>query len=70
MLFRSEFSLNRLGDSASAEKVYEGVAAPLTAADIAEAIRWSVMLPDHVNIDSMIVRPIAQAANHKIHRQK
>lgn len=70
MVKTEEFSLNRLGDVAAAEKVYEGVAAPLTAADIAEAIRWSVMLPTHVNIDSMIVRPVAQAANHKIHRQK
>ena len=70
MVKTEEFSLNRLGDAAAAEKVYEGVAAPLTASDIAEAIRWSVMLPGHVNIDSMIVRPIAQAANHKIHRQK
>mgnify|MGYP003328498737 FL=1 len=70
MVKTEEFSLNRLGDAAAAEKVYEGVAAPLTATDIAEAIRWSVMLPDHVNIDSMIVRPVAQAANHKIHRQK
>ena len=70
MVKTEEFSLNRLGDAAAAEKVYEGVAAPLTATDIAEAIRWSVMLPEHVNIDSMIVRPVAQAANHKIHRQK
>ena len=70
MVRTEEFSLNRLGNAAAAEKVYEGVAAPLTATDIAEAIRWSVMLPEHVNIDSMIVRPVAQAANHKIHRQK
>ena len=70
MVKTEEFSLNRLGNAAAAEKVYEGVAAPLTATDIAEAIRWSVMLPEHVNIDSMIVRPVAQAANHKIHRQK
>ena len=70
MVKTEEFSLNRLGNAAAAEKVYEGVAGPLTAADIAEAIRWSVMLPAHVNIDSMIVRPVAQAANHKIHRQK
>ena len=53
-----------------AAKVYEGVAEPLTDADIAETIRWSVMLPHHVNIDSMIIRPVAQAANHKVHRVK
>ena len=53
-----------------ANKVYEGVAEPLVADDIAEAIRWTVMLPHHVNIDSMTIRPIAQAANHKVHRVK
>ena len=68
MVKTEEFSLVRLGDPAKAENVYEGVAAPLVAEDVAEAIRWSVMLPDHFNVDSMIIRPIAQAANHKVHR--
>jgi NADP-dependent 3-hydroxy acid dehydrogenase YdfG len=69
MVKTDEFALVRnAGDSAKAAKVYEGVANPLTAEDIAETIRWSVMLPDHVNIDSLIVRPVAQAANHKVHR--
>jgi len=68
MVKTEEFSLVRLGDPAKAENVYKGVAAPLVAEDVAEAIRWSVMLPDHVNVDSMIIRPIAQAANHKVHR--
>ncbi|CAB4898090.1 unannotated protein [freshwater metagenome] len=71
MVKTEEFALVRnAGDSAKAAKVYEGVAHPLTAEDIAETIRWSVMLPDHVNIDSLVVRPIAQAANHKVHRTK
>ena len=70
MVKTEEFSLNRLGSKEAAEKVYEGVAEPLTAVDIAEAIRWSVTLPAHVNIDSLVIRPIAQAANHKIHRVK
>ena len=68
MVKTEEFSLVRLGDPAKAENVYKGVAAPLVAEDVAEAIRWSVMLPDHFNVDSMIIRPIAQAANHKVHR--
>jgi len=69
MVKTEEFALNRnAGDGAKAEKVYQGVEAPLVAEDIAETIRWSVMLPEHVNIDSLIVRPIAQAANHKVHR--
>ncbi len=71
MVKTDEFALVRnAGDSAKAAKVYEGVDKPLTAEDIAETIRWSVMLPDHVNIDSLVVRPIAQAANHKVHRNK
>ena len=68
MVKTEEFSLVRLGDSSKAENVYKGVDAPLVAEDVAEAIRWSVMLPDHFNVDSMVIRPIAQAANHKIHR--
>lgn len=70
MVKTEEFSSVRLGSKDLAEKVYEGVAEPLLAEDIAEAIRWSAMLPAHVNIDSLIVRPVAQAANHKIHRIK
>jgi NADP-dependent 3-hydroxy acid dehydrogenase YdfG len=70
MVKTEEFSKVRLGSQEAAEKVYEGVAEPLTADDIAETIRWVAMLPSHVNIDSLIVRPVAQAANHKIHRTK
>lgn len=69
MVKTEEFSKVRLGSVEAAEKVYEGVAEPLVAEDIAEAIRWAAQLPAHVNIDSMIIRPVAQAANHKIHRK-
>lgn len=69
MVKTDEFALNRFdGDSAKAAKVYEGVDAPLTAEDVAESIRWSVSLPGHFNVDSMVIRPVAQAANHKVHR--
>lgn len=70
MVKTEEFSQVRLGSKDAAEKVYEGVPEPLTAEDIAEAIRWAAMLPAHVNIDSLVIRPVAQAANHKIHRIK
>ena len=70
MVKTEEFSQVRLGSKDAAEKVYEGVPEPLTAEDIAESIRWAAMLPAHVNIDSLIIRPVAQAANHKIHRIK
>ncbi|NYM73680.1 oxidoreductase, partial [Salmonella enterica subsp. enterica serovar Typhimurium] len=39
------------------------------AADIAECVRWISGLPSHVNIDRMIVRPRAQAAQYKVARE-
>jgi NADP-dependent 3-hydroxy acid dehydrogenase YdfG len=70
MVKTDEFAVNRFsGDTSKAAKVYEGVEAPLTAGDVAESIRWSLMLPDHFNVDSMVIRPLAQAANHKVHRK-
>jgi NADP-dependent 3-hydroxy acid dehydrogenase YdfG len=69
MVKTDEFAVVRnSGDKEKAAKVYEGVESPLTAEDIAESIFWTVNLPAHVNIDSMIIRPVAQAANHKVHR--
>jgi NADP-dependent 3-hydroxy acid dehydrogenase YdfG len=69
MVKTDEFALTRFsGDSEKAAKIYAGVAKPLTDNDVAEAIRWSVMLPEHFNIDSMTIRPVAQAAQHKVHR--
>jgi NADP-dependent 3-hydroxy acid dehydrogenase YdfG len=71
MVKTEEFAKVRFeGDLEKANKVYEGVEEPLVAYDIAEAIRWVVMLPHHVNIDSITIRPLAQAANHKVHRVK
>ena len=70
MVKTDEFAVNRFdGDAAKAAKVYEGVDAPLTAEDVAESIRWSVMLPEHFNVDTMVIRPLAQAANHKVFRK-
>lgn len=69
MVKTEEFSLNRLhGDAQAAEKVYAGVEAPLVAEDVAEAVRWAVSLPAHVNIDTMVIRPVAQASNTQIAR--
>lgn len=70
MVATSEFSLNRFhGDRARADAVYAGVDAPLSAEDVAECIAWALELPAHVNIDSMIVRPRAQASNTVIARE-
>lgn len=69
MVHTEEFSLVRLGDKSKADAVYAGVAEPLLAEDIAEAVHWVATRPQHVNVDLMIVKPIAQAAAHKVHRE-
>ena len=64
-----EFSLVRYhGDQAKADAVYAGVPDPLSADDIADAVAWVATRPAHVNIDRLVVRPVAQAANHKVFR--
>jgi NADP-dependent 3-hydroxy acid dehydrogenase YdfG len=69
MVQTEEFSLNRYrGDGGKAEAVYAGVPGPLVAEDVADAVAWAVSRPSHVNIDLMVVRPRAQAAQHKVHR--
>ncbi|MFI6476360.1 SDR family NAD(P)-dependent oxidoreductase [Nonomuraea sp. NPDC050663] len=70
MVQTEEFSLTRFrGDSERAHKVYEGVPGPLVADDVADAIAWTVTRPWHVNIDRLVIRPRAQAAQHKVHRE-
>lgn len=65
-----EFSLNRLGgDAAAADKVYEGVEKPLTAEDVADVVAYSLNLPHHINLDQVVIRPVAQAAAHKVIRK-
>jgi NADP-dependent 3-hydroxy acid dehydrogenase YdfG len=70
MVKTDEFALTRFGgDQDKAAKVYQGVAAPLTADDVADTITWAVTRPAHVNIDLLVVRPRAQASNTKVHRE-
>lgn len=69
MVHTEEFSLTRFGgDSEQADAVYEGVAEPLVARDIAEIIEFMLNRPHHVNLDSVIVRPRAQATNTLVAR--
>jgi NADP-dependent 3-hydroxy acid dehydrogenase YdfG len=69
MVRTDEFSLIRFhGDAGRAEAVYAGVAEPLLAEDIADCVAWCATRPHHVNIDRLVVRPLAQAAQHKVHR--
>jgi NADP-dependent 3-hydroxy acid dehydrogenase YdfG len=69
-MVETEFSLVRFsGDSARAAKVYEGVK-PLSAEDIADCIQWVATRPPHVNIDEIVVKPIAQASVSVVARRK
>lgn len=69
MVRTEEFSAVRFdGDQAKADAVYAGVPDPLTAEDVADAIGWMVTRPAHVNVDSLVIKPRAQAAQHKVHR--
>lgn len=69
MVKTEEFSLNRLGSKEAADKVYDGVAEPLLAEDIADVIAWTLTRPRHVNIDSVKVRPVAQANSWTVARK-
>jgi NADP-dependent 3-hydroxy acid dehydrogenase YdfG len=66
-LVETEFSIVRLGSEERAAKVYEGMT-PLTGDDIADCIAWAVTRPPHVNIDEMVVRPVAQATARDVAR--
>ncbi|UUW89969.1 SDR family NAD(P)-dependent oxidoreductase [Pimelobacter simplex] len=69
MVRTDEFSLVRFGgDQERADAVYAGVAEPLVAEDVADAIAWVATRPAHVNIDELVIKPRAQAAAHKVHR--
>ena len=69
MVRTEEFTAKRLGSAEAAEAVYRGVREPLVAEDIADCIAWVATRPHHVNIDLMVVRPLAQAAQHKVARE-
>lgn len=66
MVATEEFSLVRFdGDQARRDAVYEDVPEPLTAEDIAETIVHALELPRHVDLDLIVVKPVAQAAPHR-----
>ncbi|WP_104111213.1 SDR family oxidoreductase [Arthrobacter sp. N199823] len=70
MVRTDEFTVNRLGgNQEAADAVYQGVDKPLTAEDVAEVVAYAVGLPHHINLDQIVMRPVAQAAAHKVIRR-
>jgi NADP-dependent 3-hydroxy acid dehydrogenase YdfG len=68
-LVETEFSMVRFhGDRKAADAVYEGLK-PLTADDIADCIVFAVTRPPHVDIDEIVIRPIAQATTFQVARK-
>jgi NADP-dependent 3-hydroxy acid dehydrogenase YdfG len=68
-LVETEFSLVRFhGDRKAARAVYEGLK-PLTADDIADCVIFAVTRPAHVDIDEIVVRPVAQATVWQVARK-
>jgi NADP-dependent 3-hydroxy acid dehydrogenase YdfG len=69
MVRTDEFTVKRMrGDISKAAAVYRGVDEPLTAEDVADTVCWAITRPAHVNVDLLVLRPRAQAAQHKVHR--
>ena len=67
-LVETEFSEVRFdGDKERAKKVYDGMT-PLVADDIAECVVWAVDRPWHVNIDEIVLKPLAQASATRVAR--
>jgi NADP-dependent 3-hydroxy acid dehydrogenase YdfG len=71
MVKTDEFALGRFGgDAARVEALYKDVENPLSPEDVAEVIVAALEMPPHVNLDQVTVRPVAQAAQHKLVRGK
>ena len=68
-LVETEFSIVRFhGDRKAARAVYEGLK-PLTAEDVADCIVFAVSRPPHVDIDEIVIRPVAQATTWMVSRK-
>ncbi len=67
MVHTEEFSLVRFGgDQARADAVYAEVPNPLSADDVAETIVHALGRPAHVDLDLIVIKPVAQSAPHLV----
>jgi len=74
-LVETEFSLVRFHAEENlktaqekSDEVYRGIQ-PLSAGDVADCILWALTRPPHVDIDEIVVRPVAQAGMGKVARK-
>lgn len=68
-LVETEFSVVRFhGDADRAKKVYDGIR-PLTGEDVADVVLFCATRPSHVNINDVIMMPVAQASAGVVYRQ-
>jgi len=67
-LVETDFSVVRFsGDEEKASNVYKGIV-PLTAEDVADAVLFCATRAEHVNINEVILTPLAQASPTMVHR--
>lgn len=65
----TEFSMVRFkGDKEKNDATYKGFT-PLTGEDIADTITYCVTLPEHVNINDLVIMPTAQANSGLFNRK-
>jgi 3-hydroxy acid dehydrogenase / malonic semialdehyde reductase len=65
----TEFSLVRFkGDRQKADNVYKGFT-PLNPSDVADAVYYVTTLPDHVNVNDLVLMPTAQASSMHFYKK-
>ncbi|HEY3290186.1 MAG TPA: SDR family oxidoreductase [Anaerolineae bacterium] len=68
-MVETEFSTVRFhGDAKRASTVYEGLK-PLTGADVADVVLFCASRPAHVNINEVLLMPVAQASAQVVYRK-
>lgn len=69
-MVETEFSLVRFrGDKVRAKNVYKGLQ-PLSPKDVAESVLFAATRPNHVNINQIILTPLAQASSTQVYRKE